>query len=363
MKKTIIILNILIFYVTAFSSFDVAFINPGKSDETFWVMVSDFMKASAEDLDINFEVQYAERNFLSAITIMKEIASRKEKPEYVVIVNEKLVAPRLLKIAEENDIKTFMILNDLTDEQKSEEGIPREKHQNWLGSLIPNNEEAGYMIADSLIKKTSQEKNQILKMIAIAGNRVTPASVQRVNGLRQSINENPNVQLLQILYAEWDQNEAYTITNGMFNRYDNIDMIWAVSDPTALGALTAIKEEGKKAGKDVFVSGLNWSNEALEKIKTGEMVSSVGGHFMVGGWALVVLKDYYEGHDFLKEEHGTELKINIFGTIDSSNVDDYLKHFGDSNWNKIDFRKFSKHYNKNFQHYDFSLNKILEQFN
>jgi ABC-type sugar transport system substrate-binding protein len=362
MKKKLVVIMLFMFSLLSLAQTKVTFINPGKSTEGFWVAVSSFMEASAEDLDLDFEVIYAERNFLKAVTIMKDLAARSQKPDYVVIVNEKLVAPKLLKVAEDNGIKTFMILNGLNEQQMKAEGAPRAKNSQWLGSLIPNNVEAGYLIADSLIKTAKKAKGDNLKLVAIAGNRATPASVQRVEGMKKALKENPTVKLSQTLYAEWDQNKSYTITAGMLSRYKDIDIIWAVNDPIAFGALKAVEEKGLKPGDDIYVGGLNWSPEALKKIKNDEMVCTVGGHFMVGGWSLVILKDHAEGRDFAKEEGDTELKVNVFGLIDKTNVDGYAQHFGDSNWSKIDFKKFSKHYNSSVDKYNFSLEKILEQF-
>jgi ABC-type sugar transport system substrate-binding protein len=37
----------------------VAFINPGKSDEVYWVTATQGMQAAAESLGMTFEVQYA----------------------------------------------------------------------------------------------------------------------------------------------------------------------------------------------------------------------------------------------------------------------------------------------------------------
>ena len=51
----------------------------------------------------------------------------------------------------------------------------------------------------------------------------------------------------------------------------------------ALGALSAVKLRNYNPGKSVFIGGLNWSNAALEKVANGELVVTVGGHFMLGG--------------------------------------------------------------------------------
>jgi ABC-type sugar transport system substrate-binding protein len=44
----------------------VAFINPGKSDEIYWVTASQSMEAAARSLGMNFEVQYAQREPLKS---------------------------------------------------------------------------------------------------------------------------------------------------------------------------------------------------------------------------------------------------------------------------------------------------------
>ena len=54
----------------------VAFINPGKSDEIYWVTASQAMEAAAKSLGMNFEVQYAQREPLKTLEIARELAAR-----------------------------------------------------------------------------------------------------------------------------------------------------------------------------------------------------------------------------------------------------------------------------------------------
>lgn len=362
MKKIVLLIFILINFKYVFPNIKISFINPGKSDEVFWTMVTDFMKAAAEDLEINLEVIYAERNFLKQVTIMEEITSRNEKPDYIIIVNEKLIASRLLNISDKIGVKTFMILNELTEEQIKYYGKPRGIHKNWLGTLVPNNIDAGYMIAESIMKKAELEKNN-LNLLAIAGNRATPASVERVNGLQNFLKKKQEIKHIATVFSEWTKEEAYIRTKNLLFRYDNkIDLIWGVNDLAALGALQAIEEAGLEPSKDVYIGGLNWSNEALRKIQDGDLVSSVGGHFMIGGWALVILKDYHEGIDFFSTEVTSELKVNSFGVLDSSNIQEFSNKFDFSNWSKIDFKKYSKFYNQKIKKYNFDIDQLLEDF-
>lgn len=362
MKKFLLMFIFISFFSFSKNKMSVTFINPGKSNETFWVMVSNFMKASAKDLDINLEIKYGERNQLNDIKIAKEIVNRTNKPDYLIIVNEKLVAEEIINMANDKGIKTFLILNELSSEQKKRIGEPRIQKINYIGSLIPNNIDAGYLIGKSLLDEAN--KNSVIQknIIAINGNRVTPAGVDREQGLLKIVNDYKNVEILQTVYAEWESETAYNMAKGLLQRYFDTNIIWAANDPMAIGAISAAEKMGRNPGKDIFIGGLNWSKEALALIKKGSLTSSVGGHFMVGGWALVILYDYHDGMDFLKTEGNSEINTDIFGIIDKSNIKSFEKVFKNEDWNKINFKMFSKKENKQIKKYKFGLSEIMKQF-
>jgi len=127
----------------------------------------------------------------------------------------------------------------------------------------------------------------------------------------------------------------------------------------AIGAVKAVINTVKKLGKDIFVAGLNSGAPTLKRVKNGEIVASVGGHFMTGGWVLVLLHDYHYGKDFAQET--AQLKLEIFSTLNRNNIDDYLKHFGNSYWRHIDFSKFSKVLNPKVIKYNFNFDETLLQ--
>src|SRR5262249_30077178 len=54
----------------------VAFINPGKADEVYWVTAAQSMQAAARSLGMTFEVQYAEREPLKTLEIAREMVAR-----------------------------------------------------------------------------------------------------------------------------------------------------------------------------------------------------------------------------------------------------------------------------------------------
>ncbi len=341
---------------------NISFVNPGREDEAYWLMVSSFMTAVAAQLDLNLEIVYAERNHIKQIEMSKKILDRENKPDYLIVVNEKSVAPEIISYAESKSVKTFLILNDLTDEQKITEKIPREKYTTWIGSLIPNNIDAGYKIADRLNYYAGKNIKSELRMAAISGSRATPASQEREDGLQKLLSENPKIKLQQLVYGEWEEAKGYEITKGMLDRYPGLNLIWCANDPMALGAIKAVKEKNLVPGKDILIGGLNWSKDGLNAVKSGELVTTVGGHFMCGGWSLIIINDYNNLIDFQNTD-GVELKAEVFGAIDKSNVDMFLTYFSEQDYSKIDFKKLSKLYNNNIKKYDFSLESILKNVN
>ena len=345
----------------------ITFINPGISDPTdptggFWLSVSSFMQAAAEQLNIDLEIIYSERDHIRMLQQAREVAARSVLPDYLIVVNEKLAADEMIKVADRTGLKVFVMLNSFVGDQAEEMGEPRKKYKNWLGYLIPNNSIAGSLIARQIIDEAAMRgasRNGRLKLFAIAGDPVTQASVQRVEGLGKTVSEYPNVELQQVFIGEWRQDIARQQTQIALLRYPETGAIWAANDPMAEGAIEGAIAEKRQPGKDIFIGGLNWDAPALARIKDGSLTVSVGGHFMTGAWALILLHDYHHGRDFADE--GLALQRPIFGVLNRNNIDVFLNKFGDRKWNKVDFRMFSKVLNPHLMKYDFSTEAVIKQ--
>ena len=365
--------KIFLFLTIVISSFSVAsysqaekpsvlFINPGKTGEVFWDMVSNFMMAAAHDLNLDAKIVYAERDHLKMIDLAKEAVQSDSPPNYMILVNEKLAAGRMLDEIPPS-IKIVLLNNTLSVEQINRYGKPRQTVPNWIAHIYPNHEKAGYDIAQSIIsaQQSSKQLKSIKKigLLAIGGSRATTASSLRLSGLQRALREYPNVELQQTIHSQWRRDKAESQIYGLIRRWPDTQLIWAANDPMALGAIDAVIKRNKRPGENIFVGGLNWSTEALEKIVNGTMVTSIGGHFMQGAWAMVLIHDYHKGLDF--EDLGFEFTAPMT-VIDQTNVARYLEIFGDQNWDKIDFKKFSRWENKPQKIYQFQLTKILNQF-
>ena len=331
----------------------VLFINPGKTGGTFWTMVSNFMEAAAYDLNIQLNIKYAERDMFKMLKIAENAIKSNHKPDYTVIVNEKNTGGRLLKILAPHTNVIF-INNALGDREESQFRASSKFRHKLISSLTPDHFQAGKDIANHIITAArNQNKTGKIGIIAIGGNKRTPASILRVNGLKSYSSSSPNIKIYQTIYSQWRRDNAEAQITGLLRRWPDVRGIWAANDDMALGAIDALDKTQLKPGVDVFVGGLNCSKEGLKNVLSRKMITTVGGHFMLGGWSLVLIKDHSKGL-FVSPK----LMIPMMA-INQKNIETWNSKFEKQNWGQIDFSTFTRHTNKN-KVYDFSLSSILK---
>jgi ABC-type sugar transport system substrate-binding protein len=343
------------------ASLDVVFINPGRSDEPFWRSVSRFMQPAALQLDMRLEVLYAERDHLQMIELVRQVTKRAKKPDYLIIVNEKLAGGEMLKLAEQARIKTLIAFSTFEDGQAAEFGRPRQKYRYWLGSITPNAFDAGRLTAAELVRQALKAGTLAadgkVHVAAIGGDKATPTGVQRLEGAVSTLSANPAVVLEQVVYGNWDRARAKEQAGALLLRYPNLNALWVASDIMAYGAIEAAEAAERKPGQDLLFSAVNNSPQVLQARLQGRISALAGGHFTAGGWALVMLYDYHHGTDFAVE--GLELRAPLFSLIDAGMAQRFLDRFGVEDFSAIDFRQFSRHLHPQ-PHYRFGLAPLLK---
>lgn len=336
----------------------VTFLNPGGEDDAFFGMMTSFMQAAADDLNIELEVIYCDRDHFKLQEEGGLLLKRDELPEYLILINEKNSVPELLRTASRKGIKVALINEGLKEKFRREIGGPGDTLHNWLFELLPDDRMAGYLLAKALIsaaRNTVNEKGR-LYLSGISGSFQTGSSSSRVQGLKDAMAEYNDVHLQQIVPAYWQEDKARKVTMGLLERYPNTTIIWSASDLMARGALKAGIESYDHRHAKLITGGIDWAEFALKMVESGMFAATVGGHFMDGAWALVMLYDYHNGIPL-----ETKSIMSPFSVITRENVDAYLDHFGEHNWAAIDFRKFSKKLNPQLTSYTFGLTPVMEQ--
>lgn len=341
----------------AVDKIDVTFINPGNETQ-FWGEVSVTMRSAANDLDINLEIIHTDRDRIKMVNAAVELAGRKDKPDYAIIVNELMQGPLLMAELEEAGISTFELLNRLTDQQREAYIADGGTMEHVIGSITPNNEVAGYEMAMSLInaaREAGKAKDGV-SMLALLGDAATPAALQREAGMHRAINEAGDVTLVRSFPVMWSQETAYKRTAKMLSR-TSVDAIWSANDQISFGAQRAAREIGLTPGEDTFFAGLNWSADGLEAVANDQMTLTHGGHFFAGAWSMVLLRDIHDGR--LKPGSNIEFPMSA---VDGSNVGQFLTSFAGRNWDEIDFTQFSCG-KEGPESYSFTSRSILDAAN
>jgi ribose transport system substrate-binding protein len=92
----------------------------------------------------------------------------------------------------------------------------------------------------------------------------------RAKGFRDAVKEAPDVRLLAGKSANYARSQGKQVTNEFLRSFPQLDGILAANDPMAIGAVDALKAAGRKA----LVVGINASREAMDLIKSGDIIGS-----------------------------------------------------------------------------------------
>ena len=340
------------------SATSVVFLNPGNSTETFWVSYSQFMQAAARDLGLDLRILYAERDPQNTLQQARELFQGRDKPDYLMLVNEQYVAPQILRLSQGSGIKLFIVNSPLTLDQRELIGQSRQNYSDWIGSMVGDDEEAGYRMLKELLHKLGPvPAGHGIELLAFSGLKVTPAAQLRERGLRRALAEHPQVHLRQLVYGEWNRERAYLQAQQLLKRYPKTQLVWSANDEMALGAMQAARELGRKPGTDLLFSGVNSSPEALQALIDGKLSVLEAGHFTLGGWALVALHDDALGLD-ARRLGGPDWQLSLFQALTPAQARQLLR-LGDQVGTRVDFRGLSAQGKPDSYRYPFGLQLLL----
>ena len=156
----------------------------------------------------------------------------------------------------------------------SEVGIPvimnnadtnEEGHQYTETFVTTDTYGQGFAVGEAI--KAVMEPNS--KMAIISGKPGQSGVAERIQGAKDAL-EGTGIEFIAEQPAEWSKDKALTVMQDFLTRYPDLNGVYALDDPMALGALQAIKAAGRDdlLGK---VFGVNGNKEACDAIANGEM--------------------------------------------------------------------------------------------
>ncbi|KZN61170.1 hypothetical protein N473_22775 [Pseudoalteromonas luteoviolacea CPMOR-1] len=332
------ILTLVFSYVSqAKSNFSVLFVNPSLEGEPFWGKVQKITEKAAAQLDVNIDVIYGDGNRHIQLAELKKYLDYRASPDYVILMLYPGGAEQTLTMLNNYGIKFITLEQTITGLEKEEIGFPKKRFEHWLGEIYFDNYQAGYDLAKSLHQKVLADghKGQV-NGLAINGHYGSESD-KRNQGAADYFKEH-NINLQQTVHASWSKEQAYSKTKRLFKRYPQTHIIWSASDLMAMGAQTAVRQLVKNNADKVAIGGFDWLPDSLGLIEQGTLTASVGGHFMMGGWALVSLFDFHHGAKYWLENNAITFHLSA---ITSDNVDEYLWISSSPDWSKLNYKDLS----------------------
>jgi len=350
-KKLFIIIFVLPIFIFS-QEYTLGLFTSRSKKDAFWGPFARFAQETAKDLDLGLKTFYAKGDHMLMLEQVKKACKKSSDIDGLIIHNFKNLGQKFLEIAEKHKVPVIVVNAGI-----GKVGKPRQKYKYWIGEILPNNFMAGYKLANTLFRNYGIDNKQI-RTVGISGPKASPDAKKRNNGFRKAVSQHDNVTLCQILPTNWSIKQAeYKFKILKRIRYPKISVVWTAADIISLGVYKGAKE--LDLGMDKIVTGgIDWSSEGIKSVEEGKINATVGGHFMEGGWAVILFHDYFKGHDFKEEAICFKSGMSVITKADVKKKSQFLKP---KTWQKIDFKKFSKIYNDNLDKYHFNFSAIREQ--
>jgi ribose transport system substrate-binding protein len=95
---------------------------------------------------------------------------------------------------------------------------------------------------------------------------------ERIQGFQEGL-EGSDINILDIQYANWNSDEAFSLMQDYLAKYPHIDAVWANDDDMLLGVLEAIEQSGRTEIK--YALGGNGMKEIIEKVMAGDPMTPI----------------------------------------------------------------------------------------
>ncbi|MFY8352093.1 ABC transporter substrate-binding protein [Pseudoalteromonas sp. SSM20] len=334
-------LNYLVLLVIFFSSsvraeLDILFVNPSIPNEPFWQSVEEITQSAALQLGTKLDVIYGGGNRIVQLAALKSYLAKNKKPNYAIVLNYPGGSHALMSLLEEEQIKFVTLEQTIFGEERDKIGLAGDKYKYWLGEIYFDNHDAGKQLAQSLaLLKQDLLPNKETQVVAINGHYGSESEA-RFNGMREYYESNQGI-VYQAVHAGWSEEVAFKQTKALLARFPEINIIWAASDLMALGASEAAVESGRTPNRDIFIGGFDWIPRALKAVEKQSISASIGGHKIMGAWAVISLLLYDNGQDIFAKQSNKKLTFNL-DVVTKNNVAHFQKQKAKINWAKYDFK-------------------------
>lgn len=126
--------------------------------------------------------------------------------------------------------------------------------------IASNNYKAGVIDAEYIIERLGGKG----KVVVLNGNPVT-AVRQRYSGFMDTVKNSPGIEIVAEQNGDGAMTQSMQVMENILQSCPEIDAVFAINDPSGLGALAAIQSAGRE--DEMFVVGVDGSPDGIKGIK------------------------------------------------------------------------------------------------
>ena len=181
-----------------------------------------------------------------------------------------------------------------------------------LCQVASDNVEAGRLACEALAKVNPKAK------VVIIGYAVNKACIDRVAGFRSEAAKHPDITILDTQDVKGTTEATRPVMRDMLGRFAELDAVFPINDPGALGCISAIESAGR--GGKVTVVTVDGSAEGVAAIKAGKLHSTSAQFPREMG--RIAAEKAYEHLEGKPVEKNIKVKVEL---ITAENADAFLK--------------------------------------
>ena len=186
---------------------------------------------------------------------------------------------------------------------------PGGEYENYIGVVGPDDETAGYEMADALSKTLVAGPDGKKKIIAIEGTPGTSVAINRFKGLNRYIDEGGDLELLGSAVGNFVASDSQAAADDLIQAHPEFQGVWTANGGTATGALAALKNAGFQPGVDKKVVTMDLNPDNVLLVESGELEFDTGGHWLQGGFATIIMYDWINGIQPAIEDRTRVIKL------------------------------------------------------
>ncbi len=322
----------------------------------FWSRLASFAEAAAGDLQVDLTIYEAglPRGPSQPQRMLEQVDEALASGiEGLLFVNFKGIGQQILQRSQAAGVPALLINTGMEDPALR----PRAQYPLWIGSILPDDREAGLRLATALIDAARERGHRSFRFFAFTGVENERSHRDRIEALRALAEAREDVTLVSEVQNTSDGEGAGEQLLQALRQHPDINIVWSYKDPLALEAGKALHAE-PPPGIDpqrILLGGIDWNPDGLRAIRDGLIDIDLGGHVFDAAQGLIMLFDYLEGRDFAEE--ALQWPSSMF-IAHRGNVDRLLGILEDPK--AIDYRQLSKTFNPERRQYRFDLDALTQ---